>query len=81
MLGAGRDFLKHNGQDTSDERYFVVTELAENGELFEYLTASEAFPPEICRTLFCQLMGGVCYVHSKGIAHRDLKLENVFLDS
>ena len=80
MLGAGRDFLKENGEATS-EHYFVVTELAENGELFEYLTACDFFPPEVCRTLFCQIMTGVCYVHSKNIAHRDLKLENVFLDS
>jgi hypothetical protein len=51
MLGAGKDVLKKDGQDTS-EYFFIVTELAENGELFEYLTACDFFPPEICRAFF-----------------------------
>ncbi|GMF77757.1 unnamed protein product [[Candida] boidinii] len=32
-----------------------------------------------CR-LFAQLVSGVDYMHSKGIVHRDLKLENLLLD-
>jgi protein-serine/threonine kinase len=30
--------------------------------------------------IFWQILEGVSYVHSQGIAHRDLKLENCFLD-
>jgi len=28
-----------------------------------------------------QLMGGMAYIHSRKVAHRDMKLENCFLDS
>jgi serine/threonine protein kinase len=36
---------------------------------------------EIARSLFKELIKAIAYVHSKGVAHRDLKLENIFLDS
>lgn len=32
------------------------------------------------RDLFWQLAAGVSHIHSRGVAHRDLKLENVLFD-
>ena len=51
MLGAGRNHIT-KGSETLEEFYFVVTELAQNGELFEYLTAADFLPPEITRAFF-----------------------------
>merc|ERR1712166_543546 len=56
--------------------------LAENGELFEYLQMAGHLGQDkepICRQLFSQLIDAIEYIHAKGVAHRDLKLENVFL--
>ena len=35
----------------------------------------------MCRHVFKQILEAVRYVHSSGYAHRDLKLENILLDS
>jgi len=67
-------------EDGGAENLFIVSELADNGEAYEYVEMAEGLKPEYARQLFGQLVGAVAFVHSKGIAHRDLKLENCFLD-
>lgn len=59
----------------------MVLQLCENNTLKSlvdhrgYLTEFEV------RTYTIQLAGAVKYMHSKNVIHRDLKLENVFLDT
>lgn len=40
----------------------------------------QRLPEEACKHIFKQLMAGVAYMHSKGYAHRDLKLDNILMD-
>lgn len=57
-----------------------MTELCSGGELFDYLVEKGRVSEPESRIIFGQLCLAVAYVHSKGILHRDLKLENVLLD-
>jgi len=59
----------------------VVLELADGGELFEFLSFTGCFEEAIARTYFHELIAGVSYCHGKGVAHRDLKPENLLMDS
>ena len=56
-------------------------EYASGGELFERICSAGKFIENEARFYFQQLISGVAYCHSKGVVHRDLKLENVLLDS
>lgn len=58
----------------------IVLELATNGELFTMLAQSGAFEEVVARSFFKQLVAGIAHCHSNGIAHCDIKPENLLLD-
>lgn len=62
-------------------RFAVVTEYCKQGEIFDYLLAHKQLAESEARRLFRQLLSAVDYIHSLGFVHRDIKLENVLLDS
>ncbi|KAK1826490.1 kinase-like domain-containing protein [Podospora conica] len=69
---------------TDHGRWNHVMEYCQEGDLFglvnkKYLTSDEREPDRLC--LFKQLVQGVNYLHKNGIAHRDLKLENLLITS
>ena len=61
------------------ENYYIVMEYCKNDELFEYISKKERLDEDEASSFFYQIINGVEYIHSKGIAHRDLKLENLLL--
>ena len=54
--------------------------MANNGEIFEFLSNTGRFEEPVTRYYFKQLIGALEECHSKGFAHRDLKPENLLLD-
>merc|ERR1719482_1186204 len=69
------------GEGKYGHLYFIFMELASGGELFDQVIerGANAMPEDVARGYFCQLLDGVAYCHLAGVAHRDLKLENVLL--
>jgi serine/threonine protein kinase len=60
----------------------LVMEYVRGKSLHSYLKAqpNRQFEEWEAKTLFRQVVGGIEYCHSKSIAHRDIKLENLLLD-
>jgi serine/threonine protein kinase len=68
-----------------DERYlYYVMEFMNNGDLKSYFFANKylesKIPEENLWDLYFKCISGLLYIHNQGIIHRDIKLDNIFLD-
>ncbi|MFT7808786.1 death-associated protein kinase 3 [Arapaima gigas] len=57
----------------------LILELVSGGELFDFLAEKESLTEEEATQFLKQILDGVHYLHSKNIAHFDLKPENIML--
>ena len=58
-----------------------MSELAENRDLFRYIENFGSLPEPVMKSYVIQLLKAVNAMHRVGVCHRDLKLENLVLDS
>lgn len=63
--------------------YYIVMELCSGGDLLELLLREKKFFTERRASIeiMMPLLTCLAYLHSQKIIHRDIKLENIFLDS
>ncbi|XP_009467951.1 PREDICTED: death-associated protein kinase 2 isoform X1 [Nipponia nippon] len=57
----------------------LILELVSGGELFDFLAQKESLSEEEATRFIKQILDGVNYLHSRKIAHFDLKPENIML--
>ncbi|KAM5237575.1 death-associated protein kinase 3 [Ctenodactylus gundi] len=57
----------------------LILELVAGGELFDFLAEKESLTEDEATQFLKQILDGVHYLHSKRIAHFDLKPENIML--
>lgn len=65
----------------SVDRLFIVYEFVDGGELYDYMMSKQYLTEDEARQFWRQIVMAVKYMHTHNIAHRDLKLENVMLNS
>ncbi|XP_046599321.1 serine/threonine-protein kinase SIK2 isoform X1 [Neodiprion lecontei] len=60
---------------------YMVCEYASRGEIFDYIARYGRMGEPRARATFAQILSAVEYCHAIGVAHRDLKAENLLLDA
>jgi serine/threonine protein kinase len=61
--------------------FYVTMELIGGADLFEHLSKKGPFSEQDASKFLRQLAEALSYIHSKGLVHADLKLENLMMDS
>ncbi|OMJ73584.1 hypothetical protein SteCoe_27716 [Stentor coeruleus] len=63
------------------DNFFLPLEYAEGGNLLKKLSNNKKIEESTLAQIMYQLLSGVAYYQSKNIVHRDLKLDNIVLES
>ena len=64
-----------------DMFFYVVLEFMSGGELFDRIIQKTCYNEREARDVVIKVLNGIKYCHDRGIAHRDMKPENLLLSS
>ena len=81
IAGEHRSICSYKEIFEGADAWYIVTELARGGELFDRLVERGAYTANGAASVMREVVDAVAYLHSMGIAHLDLKPENVLLKS
>ena len=76
---ASAEMIKKDGR-VKKVTYVIIDELCQGGELFYFVKNSGAFDEPLARHYFKQIIEGLEAIHKNGLAHRDIKPDNILLD-
>ena len=84
MMVAPGDGGHPNVQDlvdfvVEDGKAYIVSSLCRGGDLAQALEMRGCLCEEDARSITAGILRGLAHLHSRGVAHRDIKLENVLL--
>ena len=77
-----RNIIQFKGCYFTRTDCFLLMEYCSGGDLFTFNEQIHScqMPESLIQRMFTEIISGVEHLHSFGLAHRDISLENVFLD-
>ena len=64
----------------TDNYILIIMENISGGDLLSFVKKRTKLPEKTARIIFKQLITTLKFIHSKGIIHRDIKLDNILID-
>ena len=71
--------LRHTLQDSRN--VYMIMDYVPGGEIFSHLRRAGRFPTDVTRFYIATLVLAIDYMHRQKVIYRDLKPENLLLDS
>ncbi len=75
------DVVYQAGKKRGQGSIYIMLELMSGGELFSRVVDNGCLDEDEARFFFRQILEGMAYCHTRKLCHRDMKLENLLLDS
>ncbi|VVC38326.1 Protein kinase domain,Protein kinase-like domain,Protein kinase, ATP binding site,Serine/threonine- [Cinara cedri] len=75
------NLIKYYQAIETTHRVYIIMEYAENGSLLDIIKRDNHIEEERCRRWFLELVSAVEYCHQNGVVHRDIKCENLLMDT
>lgn len=72
-------YTSRTTKQTKDVVYAVI-ELAQGGEIFDFIFHTRGLDEDICKYYFRSLVQTLAHLHQSNVTHRDLKPENLLID-
>ena len=63
------------------QKIYLVMEYCDNGEMFDYIVSKQHLTEEQSCVFFQEIIDALTYLHSQNIVHRDVKPENILLQT
>ena len=80
MIETEEEAILHQDNGQRKRVSYIASELITKGELFYYLADKDGLPETVVRHYGKQLIDAIRFIHGQGVAHRDLKCENILID-
>jgi calcium-dependent protein kinase len=64
-----------------NKNVYIVSELCSGSELFDVILKRKTFDEEDAARVMHQLLSAINYCHTNGVVHRDIRPENIIVDS
>ncbi|SIO73780.1 Protein kinase domain [Babesia microti strain RI] len=73
------NIIKFEGSFKDDKNLYILYEMADTGELWNFMKLTGIPYEKLAANLILQLVNSLEYIHSKNIVHRDIKCENLVI--